>query len=201
MWSASSPWWIGSDSASVHHAVAVREPAGRRAVLDPGEAGLAEDVAGPHHAGRDAPLVEELLHLRRGRTAPSSTAKQDRIHVVSAPSVVRPGVDPVARGEEVVEPLPVVACRWSLNALELLELHQAVRGADLGRLEVVADAVEQEHEVVGRAVGERAEPLLLALAGSRTGTTRCAGPSAGATGSGRAARRRRRRPGRRCRRR
>ena len=64
--------------------------------------------------------------------------------------------------EHLVEPGEVLLA--PLVELEQpVELHVAVRGADLRRLEVVADVLEQEDHVVGRAVGERAEAVVVAL--------------------------------------
>ena len=92
------------------------------------------------------------------------------------------------------------SCGWrrALNSASLSSLHEAVRGHDLRRLEVVADVVEHEDQVVGRAVGERAEAVVVALACCRTGTSRSGGPSAGARASGRTTRGRRPRSCRRC---
>src|SRR5437879_1760564 len=45
----------------VHDQVGARKTSPWLAVLDVGEAGLAQDVAGPHHPGGDVALGEELL--------------------------------------------------------------------------------------------------------------------------------------------
>src|SRR5205823_7900757 len=66
------------------------------------------------------------------------------------------------RSEEVVEALPAEPPPLVVVG-KLVELDEPVRRAELRRLEVVADGVEQEHEVVGRPVGQRPEAVLLAV--------------------------------------
>ena len=52
---------------------------------------------------------------------------------------------------EVVEALPVRP-PLGVESVQLVELHQAVGCAQLIWLEVVADGVEHEHRVIGRAI-------------------------------------------------
>jgi hypothetical protein len=63
-------------------------------------------------------------------------------------------------GEHLVETREVLASTL-VELGEAVELHVAVRRADLRRFEVVARLLEEEHQVVGRAVGEPAEPVVV----------------------------------------
>src|SRR5437868_9802785 len=80
-------------------------------------------------------------------------------------------------GEEVVEALPAEPPPLVVVG-ELVELDEPIRRAELRRLEVVADGVEQEHEVVGRAVGQRPEAVLLSVPRAEEIRFRATPPSA-----------------------
>ena len=122
---------------------------------------LAQDVARPHHARRDAPLEEELLH---GGAVDPVLQQEGEAHPrrldLGGGAGTHHGV--LVEGEHLVEPGEVLPAPF-VELGEPVELHVAVRGADLRRLEVVAGVLEQEDQIVGRAVGERAEPVVVAL--------------------------------------
>src|SRR2546423_1887466 len=80
-------------------------------------------------------------------------------------------------GEEIVEALPAEPPPLVVVG-ELVELDESVGRAELRRLEVVADGVEQEHEVVGRAVGQRPEAVLLTVPRAEEIRLRATPPSA-----------------------
>ena len=131
------------------------------AVLDPREAGLAQDVARPDHARRDAAGLEvlldpdsvDLLVEHEGVAHPGRLDLRRRLGSDDRTVVLREGV---VESRELALASPV-------ELVELVQLHQAVGRHDLGRLEVVAHVVEDEDQVVGRAVGERAEALVCPL--------------------------------------
>ena len=128
-------------------------------MVDGGEAGLTEHVAGPDHQRRDAPRLE----LPLDRSAIEPFAQHERIAHPRDLRVVA-GAGPydlvLMVGEEVVEALPAEPPPLVVVG-ELVELDEPVGGAELRRLEVVADGVEQEDEVIGRAVGQGPEAILL----------------------------------------
>src|SRR2546421_4069108 len=130
-------------------------------MVDGGEAGLTEDVAGPDHQRRDAARLE--LPLDRG--AIETIAQHERIahpRDLRVPAGAGPHDLVLVVSEEVVEALPAEPPPLVVVG-ELVELDEPVRRAELRRLEVVADGVEQEHEIVGRAVSQRPEAIRLAV--------------------------------------
>ena len=125
---------------------------------------------------------QELLHRgaidhrRRAGTGSASTWCR-------RPSVVRGRTTMSSWPRERVVEQREVALAPAVELGELVELDEPVRRHDLGRLEVVAHVVEHEDEVVGRAVGERAEAVVRLPCGSRRGTSPTGGPTVGASTS------------------
>ena len=107
----------------------------------------------PVHTMRvgDVALEEELL--RRG--AVDAVGEEERVahpRGVGTVGGARPHDLVVVAREHVVE-LREVVPPAAVELGELVHLHEAVGGHDLGRLEVVAHVVEHEDQVVRRAVG------------------------------------------------
>ena len=67
--------WCEATTGPIGDTVAVRQTAGRLAMFDRREAGMAQDVAAPHHQARDALLLERALH----HAAVDAVTQQERI--------------------------------------------------------------------------------------------------------------------------
>ena len=152
------------DQPLFHDPVGVGQATVRYPVRHGGERRLAGHVAGPHHAGVDAVTLHVLLEV--APTDARLRPQQDREHVP-------PGLQPLQlpgqrehvwiRAEERRQHVEVALAPREVRR-ETSELHVSERRADLARLEVPSDLVEDEEVVVFDAV-DVGEELAVALLG------------------------------------